>query len=104
MPHLARSPLSSSFGLPNTLAEAFKDIVAVGQRLDKLLGAKRRLFAYPNGSCNRAIAELVRQAKHSHALTTVSRPWSTIDHPLLLPRISTSDVSGATLAEQRGLS
>lgn len=83
--------------------EALGEIVDGGRRLDELLGPGRRLFAYPHGDANGAVARLVRKAGYHFAFTTVSRPVSLIDSSLLLPRIATSDVDGREFARLRGL-
>ncbi len=84
--------------------EALDEIVQGDRHLDALLGPGRRLFAYPYGNANKAVVQVVRQAGHDVAFTTVSRPLSRFDNPRLLPRIATSDTTGAEFARLRGLS
>lgn len=82
---------------------ALRDIRDGGDRLDDLLGRRCRLFAYPHGAADASVARLVKRAGHDHAFTTVSRPMSCIDSPLMLPRIASADVGGAEFARRRGL-
>jgi peptidoglycan/xylan/chitin deacetylase (PgdA/CDA1 family) len=66
-------------------------------RLEELLRGPIECFAYPHGRLNRQVAQSVRDAGITCAVTTVPRAVRTSDNPLRLPRLNVENWSGEEL-------
>jgi peptidoglycan/xylan/chitin deacetylase (PgdA/CDA1 family) len=70
------------------LAErAYEELEGSKQTLERELGARVSLLAYPAGSHSRDVLDLVQEAGYEAAFTTASGPVRPGDDPFRLPRI-----------------
>jgi peptidoglycan/xylan/chitin deacetylase (PgdA/CDA1 family) len=67
-----------------------REIVTCNRRLDELFGPHERVFAYPYGNTNAAVAAIARSCGFRHAVTTDPRWVAIRDEPMLIPRLDPS--------------
>jgi peptidoglycan/xylan/chitin deacetylase (PgdA/CDA1 family) len=80
-------------------AASRSEIGDCAQRLDELLGARRRLLAYPYGSTSPAVVDIAADLGFDHAVTTESRWLRRRGDGLTAPRLHPRDVDGPTFDE-----
>jgi peptidoglycan/xylan/chitin deacetylase (PgdA/CDA1 family) len=80
-------------------AETRSEIDDCARRLDEMLGARRRVLAYPYGSSSPAVVDIAADLGFDHAVTTESRWLRRRGDGLTAPRLLPRDVDGPTFAE-----
>jgi peptidoglycan/xylan/chitin deacetylase (PgdA/CDA1 family) len=83
--------------LPTSVAR--DEIDGCARQLDELLGARRRVLAYPYGSSSPEVVTVAGDLGFEHAVTTESRWLRRRGEELLAPRLHPRDVDGPTFDE-----
>lgn len=94
--HTVRHPLLPTL----TPDEAVREVFDSRSALEHVIGRKVRHFAYPHGVTSPSVVWTVDAAGFEAAVTCEPRLLRPREHPLCIPRVSTSEESGASLASR----
>jgi peptidoglycan/xylan/chitin deacetylase (PgdA/CDA1 family) len=81
------------------LVEVRKELIDGASRLDDLLGAGRRVLAYPYGATSPDVSALARSTGVTYAVTTAGRWVGLREDPMMIPRLHPHDLTRDDFAD-----